>query len=131
MESEFSDIKIVSLEEEMTVESPSNPALRYVYFRLSQTPIPLWKSTFEKSRKISRHPHWRRAWLDRKYIVIECLPDEIEKYHLNDLKQDIAQANRACHDYFQSRASSPSHKTAITPEERDQLRDLKGRLNFD
>ena len=102
MDTDFVDIKIVSLEEEMMVESPVRPELFYVYFKLSHAPIPLWQSAFEEARRVSRHPHWRRAWVDRKFIVVECLPDEIEKYHLNDLKQDIAKSNQACRKYFQS-----------------------------
>ena len=46
MDIDFVDIRIVSLEDDLTVESPENRALRYVYLKLSQTPPPLWQKHF-------------------------------------------------------------------------------------
>jgi hypothetical protein len=131
MQNDFVDVKIVGLEDDLTVQSHDNPALTYVYLRLSQTPPPLWKSHFKELRKISRHTHWRNAWIDRKYIVVECIPEEIELYHLNDLKQDIAKANQRCREYFkhQTRAEHQKHHAAEQVHER--LREIKNRLNFD
>src|SRR5471030_367877 len=74
MEIDFVDIKIVSLEDDMTVESPNNPALRYIYLKLSQTPPPLWQKHFADSRKVARHTKWRNIWIDRKFFVVECVP---------------------------------------------------------
>ena len=93
--------------------------------------LPIWKTHFEESRKVSRHPHWRRAWLDRKYIIVECLPDEIEQYHLNDLKHDIARANEGCRAYFQDKRDPHTQKEQLHSQERDRLREMKSRLNFD
>ena len=131
MEIDFADIRIVSLEEEMTVESPVNPPLRYVYLQLSKTPPPIWTSYFKEARKISRHTHWRHAWVDRKYIVVECVPEEIETYHLNDLKQDVAQANQRCQAYFQRQTLAERQKHVADHHVRERLRDIKGRLKFD
>jgi hypothetical protein len=131
METDFVDIRIISLEEEMTVESPENPPLRYVFLRLSQTPLPIWQSYFREQRNVSRHPHWRRAWIDRKYIVVECLPEEIETYHLNDLKHDIAQANLRCRKYLQGKAGPDRQRENLDEAARERLREMKSRLNFD
>jgi len=131
MEADFVEIRIVDLEEEMTVESPVHPPLRYVYLRLSQTPLPIWQSYFKESRSLSRHPHWRQAWIDRKYIVVECAPEEIEKYHFNDLKQDVSRANERCRDYLHRRHHADRQKGSADQNVRDHLREIKGRLNFD
>jgi hypothetical protein len=131
MEIDFVDIKIIGLEDELTVESPENPALRYVYLRLSQTPPPLWQKHFAESRKIARHPRWRRIWIDRKYLVVECVPEEIETHHLNDLKQDVAHANNHYRQYLQHQARADFRKEQTQSIERDRLREMKGRLNFD
>jgi hypothetical protein len=131
MEIDFVDIKIIGLEDELTVESPENPALRYVYLRLSQTPPPLWQKHFAESRKIARHPRWRRIWIDRKYLVVECVPEEIETHHLNDLKQDVAHANNQYRQYLQHQARADFRKEQTQSIERDRLREMKGRLNFD
>ena len=115
----------------MMVDSPVRPALRYIYLRLSQTPPPLWESYFKESRKVSRHPHWRRAWIDRKYVIVECLPEEVEKYHLNDLKQDIAYANQHYRQYSQRQNQAKIKKKENDLQERERLREIKSRLNFD
>jgi len=131
METDFVDIKIVSLEDGMTVASPREPSLFYVYLKLSQTPPPLWEKHFKSSRRVSRHPHWREAWIDRKFIIVECLMDELEKYHLNDLKQDIAAANKAYREYVRPQSHADRQKEKAHLSELEKLRDIKGRLNFD
>jgi hypothetical protein len=131
MEIDFLDIRIVSLEDEMTVESPNQPSLRYVYLKLSQTPPPLWQNYFKESRKMARHPHWRNAWIDRKFVVIECKFEEIETYHLNDLKQDLAQANRQYRRYLEQQSQTEQGKKTAYIQEVEKLREIKNRLNFD
>jgi hypothetical protein len=131
MEIDFIDIKIVGLEDDLTVESPNNPALRYIYLRLSQTPPPLWQKYFAESRKVARHARWRQIWVDRKYLVVECVPEEIETHHLNDLKQDVAHANSHYRQYLQHQYRNELKKVQTQSIERDRLREMKSRLNFD
>jgi hypothetical protein len=131
MDIDFIDIKIVSLEDDMTVESPNNPALLYIYLKLSQTPPPLWAKYFAESRKIARHPKWRNIWLDRKFLVAECKPEEIESHHLPDLKKDLSYANSKYFEYLRQQAGLEFKKVQTQSIERDKLRDLKGRLKFD
>ncbi len=131
METDFVDIRIVSLEDDMMVVSPKDASLFYIFLKLSQTPPPLWQHHFKNSRKVSRHTHWRDAWIDRKFIVVECPVAELEKYHLNDLKQDIAYANKHYTEHVrkQTHAEILQQKTHLN--EREKLRDLKGRISFD
>jgi hypothetical protein len=131
MEPDFVDIRIVSLEDEMMVPSPKDPSLFYLYLKLSQTPPPLWQHHFRNSRKISRHVHWREAWIDRKFIVVECLVEELEKYHLHDLKQDMAQANKAYGEHVRLQAHAEIRQEKAHLNEREKLRDVKGRLKFE
>ncbi len=131
MDSDFTAIKIVGLDEEMTVASFDHPGLQLIFLRLSQTPPPIWQSSFKKSRKVPRHPHWRQAWIDRKFIVVECLPDEIEVYHLRDLKQDVARANEYYREYFKKQAQAERQKKHADHNVRAQLREMKDRLKFD
>jgi hypothetical protein len=131
MDYDFADIKIVSLEDEMTVPSPNTPTLRYLYLKLSQTPPPGWQKSFAESRKIARHPKWRKAWIDRKFIVVECIPEELETHHLRDLKQDLAFANTQWRQYLHNQGRSTYQQRESQFIERDRLRDMKNRLNFD
>ncbi len=131
MEIDFVDIKIVSLEDELTVESPNNPALRYIYLKLSQTPPPLWQKYFTESRKVARHTKWRHIWIDRKFFVVECVPEEIETHHLPDLKKDVGYANAKYREYLQHQVRTDYRNEQTQSIERDRLREMKGRLNFD
>jgi hypothetical protein len=131
MENDFTDIKIIGLEEEMTVESPTNPALTYVFFRLSQTPPPLWTKHFKQSRTIARSPRWRHIWVDRRYLMImECKVEEIEAL-LEEVKKDFAHSNQLYRQHLTHQTAAEQHKENQHLEQRDRLRDMKGRLNFD
>jgi hypothetical protein len=131
MELDFVDIKIVGLDDDRTVESPNNPSLLHVYLQLSQTPPPLWQKHFAESRKIARHPRWRPVHIDRKFLVVECVPAEIESHHLPDLKKDVTYANSKYREYLQLQARIEMKKVATQSVERNRLREMKGRLNFD
>jgi hypothetical protein len=131
MDLDFTDIKIVSLEDDLTAPSPNNPALRLMYLKLSATPTPGWTKAFYQSRKIARHTKWRNVTVDRKFLVVECIPQEIETHHLRDLKQDIYFANGEYRKYLQHQYGG-EHKASQTQSlERDRIRDMKDRLNFD
>jgi hypothetical protein len=131
MEPDFDDIRIVSIEDDLTVESPENPTLFYIYLRLSQTPAPLWQHHFREKRKVARHLRWRKAWIDRKYIVVECRAEEIETHHLNDLKQDIAHANDLYRTYLRHQAFAENQKVQSHENEKGKLREMNERLKFD
>ena len=131
MHIDFVDIKIVSLEDDLTVESPNNPKLRYLYLKLSQTPPPLWTKYFTESRRVPRHPRWRNCWIDRKFIIVECIPEELETHHLKDLKQDLAHANGNYRKYLESQVRTDLHSRQSQSIERERIREMKSRLNFD
>jgi hypothetical protein len=131
MDLDFTDIKIVSLEDELTAPSPNNPALRYMFLKLSATPPPGWTKHFNQSRKVARHTKWRNVMVDRKYLVVECIPQEIETHHLRDLKQDIYYANGEYRKYLQHQYHG-EHKASQTQSlERERIREMKDRLKFD
>ncbi len=131
MDLDFTDIKIVSLEDDLTAPSPNNPALRYMYLKLSATPTPGWTKAFNQARKVARHTKWRNVIVDRKFLVVECVPEEIETHHLRDLKQDIYFANGEYRKYLEHQYRG-EHKSSQTQSlERDRIRDMKDRLKFD
>ena len=131
MDVDFTDIKIVSLEDELTAPSPNDPSLRWVFLKLSATPPPGWVQHFNHIRRIARHVKWRKAVIDRKFIVVECVPEEIETHHLRDLKQDVYYANGEYKKYLQ-RQYHGEHKASQTQHlERERIREMKDRLKFD
>ncbi len=131
MDADFADIKIVSLEDELTAPCPTDPTLRLMFLKLSATPPPGWVQHFNQSRKVARHVKWRKATIDRKFIVIECIPQEIESHHLRDLKQDVYYANGEYRKYLAHQYRGQHSASQTQALERDRIREMKDRLKFD
>lgn len=92
------DIRIVGVVNERTHQDPKYPGIQHYYFQLSEMPPTNWNLFFDKSRSRPRHNMWRKAWIEGDCVVIRCALEEIEQYHLRDLKKDVARANA---DYTQ------------------------------
>lgn len=88
------EIKIVGIVKERTQQDREFSGLQDFYLQLSKRPSRDWEHFFEKSRSFARHSMWRRAWIEGDCIVVKCALDELSRYHLRDLKQDVAQANQ-------------------------------------
>lgn len=86
------EIKIVGILKDRTRQDPEYSGLQNYYFQLSQRPSSDWVYFFNESRKFPRHTMWRQAWIEGDCIVIKCAVDELQRYHLRDLKQDVADA---------------------------------------
>lgn len=91
---EFTDLHIIGVDKGRTNNPDPRKAMFNVYLELSSSPPSSWDQIFAQERSFPRHTMWRRAWLEGRYIVIHCPIDEVGKYHLTDLKQDVANANR-------------------------------------
>jgi hypothetical protein len=88
------EIKIVGIIKERTQQDREFSGLQDFYLQLSKRPSRDWEHFFEQSRSFARHSMWRRAWIEGDCIVVKCALDELSRYHLRDLKQDVAQANQ-------------------------------------
>jgi hypothetical protein len=125
------NVKIVALNTGRTTESESGSAMRQMYLTLSETPPHNWHLFFDKEREFPRHSMWRRAWVEHDHIVIDCVPDELEQYHLEDLKTDIANANENYRIALEAQRKKNDAQAKIEAEEKGKLEALNNRLNFD
>lgn len=128
---EFVDISIVDLDLGRSYNPDQQKALYNMYLRLSATPPEEWQQIFDAERRFPRHTMWRRAWIEDSYIVVYCVPDELEKYHLRDLKKDVSNCNQKYRGYLAELARQEAREVARVESEHDQLRDLRRRLGFD
>lgn len=128
---EFEDIKITNLNVEKTAPSSRGSAMRHIYLELSATPPSDWIDRFNEERKFPRHTMWRKAWVEGKFIVIDCVPDEIEQYHLKDLKEDVAKANNSHRQALGIRNAKQEALKNAADGEKKRLEDLRSRLNFE
>lgn len=128
---EFDDIRIIGLNDSKTYKPNPEKLLYDIYLELSSYPPMDWRDIFKAERIFPRHSMWRQAWIESSYIVVNCVPDELEKYHLNDLKQDVANSNAKYRKYLYEMIKNEKQDMRKKKLEKDQLKELKNRLNFD
>ncbi len=127
---QLTDIQITSLDDERSYKPDPSKLLYNMYLKLSSTPSMEWQEIFDAERRFPRHSMWRRAWIEGEYVVIHCVPTELEQYHLKDLRQDVQTTNSKCRQYLTERAQEEAKKDQKEKEEREQLSSLKRRLDF-
>lgn len=127
----FDNIRIVDLDLERSYNPDDTKALYNMYLKLSSIPPLEWELIFEAERRFPRHTMWRRAWIEGQYIVIYCVPDELEKYHLRDLKEDTINVNDKYREYLAEQAKKDIEELSRTTNKQQELDDLKRRLGFD
>jgi hypothetical protein len=127
---EFEDINIVDLDTSRSHQSGAATGMFDMYLSLSSTPPSAWSQIFDQERSFPRHSMWRRARISGKHIMVHCAPEEIEKYHLNDLKQDVKNANEKYRLFLLEQQRRQAREAEATSAEQQRLADIKGRLKF-
>ena len=131
MSTSFTDIKITGLDAAATQHSPTASGLRLMHLSLSGTPSDVWCQIFAAERQFPRHSMWRRAWVDGAFIVVDCVPEELESHHLSDLKADVVNSNTKYRCYLAKEAERAQSDRQAQQREREHIEDVKSRLNFD
>lgn len=126
-----SDIGILGFYAKQFYELYPTKELYNIYLKLSASPPLEWQQIFEAERRFPRHTMWRDAWIEGEYIVIHCVPDEIGKYHANDIKEDVKNANLKYRQYLLEEAQKEAKKSEQVLSERNQLKELKQKIRFD
>ena len=131
MSEPFADIRIPGLDFDATGRSQTAPNLRLVYFPLSAEPPQVWKDLFDAERQAPRHKVWRRAWIQFDAIVVDCIPEELEEYHLPDLKQDVASSNTKFREYLLQEAQRAALAEQEAQRDRERMKQINERLLFE
>jgi hypothetical protein len=127
----FEPIRITDLDIDLTQPSQEAPGLCHLYLKLSKVPPPEWVKMFEQERRFPRHPQWRNAWVDRAHIVIDCIPEDLGRLHLNHLKEDVAHANKKFLEWSAGNAAGSLRQFQENAAARKQLEELRAKLKFD
>lgn len=130
---EFTDIKIVDLDQDRTYNPDTSRLLYNVYFKLSTSPPPAWQEIFDAERRSQRHRHsmLRRAWIEGSYIVVHAPLEEIEEYHLPDLKEDVKNTNLKYREYLTQKAKLEAQQQVHQKQEQKKISSLRDNLRFD
>jgi hypothetical protein len=67
---------------------------------------------------------WREVWIEGADLVIQCPPEELEQFHLGDLKQDVRNSNRAYREHLLGLARQEAKTIEREAGEKNVLDDL-------
>ena len=127
----YVDIKIKGLDRKRTRNPDSKKDIYNVYFELSDYPSRIWAEIFEAERVFPRHTMWRRAWIEDKYVVVHCVPEEARKYHQRDIKEDVDNTNKKYREYLRENAVNVTRENEKNIQERKRLDEAFNGLTFD
>ena len=131
MKEPFEEIRITDLDVDMTQPSQEAPGFRRLYLKLSEEPPREWVRLFEQERRFPPHRIWRNAWVIGGHIVVECVPEELEQFQLNHLKEDVANTNRKFPECAATKKAEILQQLREREEARKQLEELRAKLRFD
>jgi len=127
----FDKIRITDLDIDRTQTSQEASGLRRLYLKLSGEPPPEWVRIFEEKRRFPRQPIWRNAWVVGGHIAIDCVPEELEQFGLNHLKEDVAKANGKFSEWSARNDAENLRQLQEKAATRKQLEELRAKLRFD
>ena len=129
-ESDFVDLRIVAVDKNRTHNPDASKALYNVYLQLSADPPENWDDVFDEQRRFPRHSMWRRAWIEGGFIVVHCPLEELQPYHLADLKEDVAETNKKYRALLEQARKRQARAQQLADEEQRRKEQALGSLDF-
>lgn len=131
MTATFTDIKIIGIDDAASRPRDLNSAIVNVAFQLSAAAPSEWANYFNAKWQQHIYMMKRRAHVFGRTLEIECVPSEIEKDHLPELKKIIAETNQAYAKYADAQARQRETESARNAATAQELKDVKNRLKFE
>lgn len=125
---EFEEIRILCLDHDRCRRSETAPFMYTMYLELSGNPTTEWQQIFYQERRVPRHENWRRAWIEHNYIILDCVPEEIEQFHLEELKRDLETTNKKYGAWLDLKRKETRDRARARMEEQARLEALSERL---
>jgi len=122
-------IKIVGYDS--TRSKKHGTAMFDIYLNLSDFPPHVWTQIFEDRWKLETYNMKRDAWIEDNYIILHCIPEEVDKYHLEHLKSVVDKTNQDFANYVSERQKNDAKRKEVEVKETERLNALKGKLKFD
>jgi len=131
MAAKFEDIKIVSLDESRSKSTDPTSALMNIVLNLSASAPHEWASYFNDRWQSHIYMAKRRARILGAHLEICCVPDELQREHVPELKKIIDETNQAYRQFLAKEQQAEETYAAKAAAERAKLEDLKKTLKFD
>lgn len=127
----FEDIRLIGVDKARTRIPDPSKTLYNVYFELSAKPPTDWIEIFNAERSLTLHNMRREAWVEGRYIVVHCPLDEIQGYHLRDIKKNIENTNKRYREALGQYEAQRERELKRKEEEERRKNNILGSLNFD
>ena len=130
MQSTFTDIKIVALDDAASEPSGDRAFVRLI-LKLSQSAPSAWSQYFNDAWGQHIYMKKRRASASGDRLEITCMPEDLEKDHLPELNKIISATNSAYRSYADAQTREKEIEIENARRQKEELANLKGRLKFD
>lgn len=127
----FEDIKIVEMDENASYKSEPSTKMMHIIFILSESAPYDWAEYFNDRWKQNFYMMKRAAYVSGKRLEIYCVPEELQQYHIPQLKKVIAETNSAYRAHLEQTQRITAEREATEANERAKLADLKSQIKFD
>ena len=128
---DFEDIRILDLDVSKTTWSRVHDSMRIVYFKLSAAPPDLvWVRYFFEERESRVMLRRGGFWLEGAWISLDCVPKEIETYHVPDIQPSIEYANRKYREHLAARKAEQDQAHHAERKDLEELEKVRKRLKF-
>jgi hypothetical protein len=131
VERPFQNIRITGLDTDKSQDVPSQDGTHRLYLTLSGVPPATWRDIFGREHHTPRGSNWRDAIIEGMFIVITCTPEELEKYHLAFLKEDVKNTNEKFRRSIAEQEERSARFHQSEEERKKRLEEIRDRLKFD
>lgn len=131
MAKEFVPIKIISLNDSASKRIESGSAIVRIVLELSESAPSEWANFFNVSWKQHIYMMKRRAEVHGRQLIIECVPEELQKDHMPELKKVINDTNEAYGRYQTQIAKTQQAEADAKASDAAKLAELKKKIKFD
>jgi hypothetical protein len=125
------DIRITGIDIHQCSPAPENPRLQRISLTLSELPPSEWQTIFTQACGVARQTLWRAARIEGAYILIDCVPEELEQQHLDSLKEDVKSTNKKFGLLMAQRQEEATRQLQVEQTARKRLQDVQNMLQFD
>jgi hypothetical protein len=131
MADDFIHIKMTGLDDSASCSVERGSAIFRMVINLSAPAPAEWAQYFNHAWKNHFYMMKRRAEASGSVLNVECVPDELEKDHVPELKKVIDETNRAYANYHAQRQQQIAADAARTAADAEKLASIKKSINFD
>jgi len=122
------DIRIERMNTDKTRKTSRSDIAYQIFFDLSGSPAPEWKSIFMQQWKESRSPH--KAELDGPFLVLHCPLHEMTPAQLEALQKTVATTNEVYRRFAQGEVTEVTRREEEWKQERKDVETVASSLHF-